>query len=75
MFITSRAYMKQSWKFLQYEQIFSTVLVPMVTALLLSTRLGYYQWRNFLPGCPWVPVAQIGIDAPGGVILGTTQLT
>ena len=23
--ITSRAYMKQSWKFLQYEQIFSTV--------------------------------------------------
>ena len=25
IFITSRAYMKQSWKFLQYEQIFSTV--------------------------------------------------
>ena len=33
------------------------------------------QWRNFVPGCPWVPVAQSGVDVPGGVILGTTQLT
>ena len=33
------------------------------------------QWHNFVPGCPWVPVAQSEVDAPGGVILGTTQLT
>ena len=33
------------------------------------------QWRNFVPGCLWVPVAQSGIDASGTVISGTTQLT
>ena len=32
------------------------------------------QWHNFVPGCPWVPEAQSGVDAPGRVILGTTQL-
>ena len=38
-------------------------------------KLHCFQWRNFVPGCPWVPVAQSGVDAPGEVILGTTQLT
>ena len=33
------------------------------------------QWRNFVLGCPWVPVAQSGVGAPGRVILGTTQYT
>ena len=33
------------------------------------------QWRNLVPGCPWVPLAQSGIDAIGTDISGTTQLT
>ena len=33
------------------------------------------QWRNFVTGCPWVPVAQNGVGAPGEVNLDTTQLT
>ena len=32
------------------------------------------QWRNFVTGCPWVPVAQNGVGAPGEVNLDTTQL-
>ena len=34
-----------------------------------------WQWRNFVTGCPWVPVAQNGVGAPGEVNLDTTQLT
>ena len=42
---------------------------------LIQQNLFTSQWCNFVPGCPWVPVTQSGVDAPGGVILGTTQLT
>ena len=33
-----------------------------------------FQWRNFVPGCPWVPVAQSG-SYPCRIILGTAELT
>ena len=43
--------------------------------MCLNLRRQSEQWCNFVPGCPWVPVAQSGIDAPDGVVSGTTQLT
>ena len=49
------------------------ILITFLIYIKLSRPLE--QWRNFVPGCSWVPVAQSAIDAPGEVILGTIQLT